>query len=80
MITKIRRVGNSAGLTIPSHMMKELQLSIGAELDLVVVDGTITLKPVQSKRRGRSEISLDWLLKVYRDPAAGRQAVSSSQK
>lgn len=74
MITTIRRVGNSVGFIIPSHMMKELNLSVGVEMDMAVVDGTITIKPVQAKRRGRSELTLEWLLKDYKDPNAERFA------
>lgn len=80
MITKIRRVGNSAGFTIPSHTMKEMNLAVGTEMEMGIANGVITIKPVQPKRRGRSEISLEWLLKDYRDPAAERQAVPSSSE
>lgn len=78
MITKIRRVGNSAGFTIPSHMMKELNLAVGTDMEMVVVDGVITIKPVQPKRRGRSEITLDWLLKDFRDPNAVKLETSQT--
>ena len=74
MITTIRKVGNSAGVLIPSIMMKELNLSVGAEIDLTSENGVLTIKPKQP-RRGRSELTLAWLLKDYVDPSKQRSEV-----
>lgn len=66
MITTIKKVGNSAGVIIPSSMLKKLDLQVGTPIDLRVENGTITVK-VLKPRRGRSELTLDWLLADFRD-------------
>lgn len=70
MITQIRRIGNSAGVVIPTVMLKEVQFAIGTEIDMAVVDGTLSIRRHRtSGRRGSREISLDWLLEDFRDVA-----------
>ena len=57
MITTIRKIGNSAGILIPSIMLKELNLSVGSEIDLTAQNGVLTITP-KKPRRGRSDASL----------------------
>ncbi|WP_413043820.1 AbrB/MazE/SpoVT family DNA-binding domain-containing protein [Pseudomonas sp. YJ42] len=67
MITQIRKVGNSAGVVIPSVMLKEVKLAIGTEIDLAVRNGALTIRPLEDQRRGKREISLAWLLADFQD-------------
>lgn len=67
MITQIRKVGNSAGVVIPSALLKEVKLTIGAEIDLTVENGVLNIKPVKEKRQGSREVSLNWLLADFQD-------------
>ncbi|SER84240.1 antitoxin MazE [Azotobacter beijerinckii] len=67
MITQIRKVGNSAGVLIPSALLKEVKLTVGAEIDLTVENGVLNIKPVKAKRQGSREVSLNWLLADFQD-------------
>ena len=67
MITQIRKVGNSAGVVIPSMMLKEVKLTLGTEIDLTVKNGELTIRPLETQRRGKREISLEWLLADFQD-------------
>ncbi|SEJ12353.1 hypothetical protein SAMN04244572_02833 [Azotobacter beijerinckii] len=67
MITQIRKVGNSAGVVIPSVLLKEVKLTVGAEIDLTVENGVLNIKPVKAKRQGSREVSLNWLLADFQD-------------
>lgn len=50
MVTTVAKWGNSLALRIPQHIAKEIQLTEGAEVDLVVIDGNLTIKPRRCKR------------------------------
>lgn len=67
MITTIRRVGNSAGVVIPSIILKEVKLNVGTEIEMIAHDGTLTIKPLKSRRVGRRELDLSWLLEDFED-------------
>lgn len=67
MITQIRKVGNSAGVVIPSVILKEVKLAIGTEIDLAVIDGSLTIRPLEVQRKGKRELSLSWLLADFQD-------------
>lgn len=67
MITQIRKVGNSAGVVIPAAVLKEVQLAVGNTIRMTVTDGTLTIRPLDPRRKGRRELSLDWLLEDFRD-------------
>lgn len=58
MKTQLRQVGNSVGQIIPVHVLRELDLQVGDELDLVVANGSIVAKPIKN----RPQYSLDELL------------------
>lgn len=51
MDVKIQQWGNSAGLRVPSTVLKELGISLGDTLTLDIADGAIVLKPVSRKPR-----------------------------
>jgi len=58
MQTSVRKVGNSAGMTIPAVLLKSQGLAIGDSLDIEEHDGYIVLK----KACSRPKYTLDQLL------------------
>jgi antitoxin MazE len=46
MTTKVQRWGNSQGLRIARTLLKDARIAIGDEVDLVVDDGVILIRPV----------------------------------
>ncbi|MBO6572717.1 MAG: AbrB/MazE/SpoVT family DNA-binding domain-containing protein [Balneola sp.] len=46
METKVRKVGNSLGLTLPKNVVEELHLKDGDTLSIETKDGNLNLKPV----------------------------------
>ncbi|WP_059001494.1 AbrB/MazE/SpoVT family DNA-binding domain-containing protein [Leptolyngbya sp. NIES-2104] len=57
MTSTVAKWGNSFAIRIPQHLVKELNLSEGAEIEISSVDGTLVIKP-----RKRKTYSLDELL------------------
>jgi len=49
MQTSVRKVGNSAGMTIPAVLLKSQGLAIGDSLDIEEHDGYIVLKKACSR-------------------------------
>ncbi|HGM7841847.1 TPA: AbrB/MazE/SpoVT family DNA-binding domain-containing protein [Serratia marcescens] len=45
----IKKWGNSAGMLVPSALMNELELQVGQEMDMQVIDGTLVIKPVKKR-------------------------------
>jgi antitoxin MazE len=50
MVATVAKWGNSLAVRIPQHLVKETQLTEGAEVDLVAIDGNLVIKP-KSRRR-----------------------------
>lgn len=48
---RVQKWGNSLGVRIPKAMADELSLSDGADVELVLSNGTIALRPVVPKRK-----------------------------
>jgi antitoxin ChpS len=48
---KIRRQGGAAVFSIPPALLKMLGVDVGAELTLVVDNGTLVATPLKSKKR-----------------------------
>jgi len=67
MISMIRRVGNSAGVVIPSIILKEVQLNVGTEIEMIADNGILTIRPLKPRRTGRREFDLAWLLEDFED-------------
>lgn len=52
MITvKVRRQGGAAVMTIPSDVLKLLDLQVGSMLQIEVANGVITARPAGSRKR-----------------------------
>lgn len=56
MVTTVAKWGNSLAVRIPQHVIKEIQLTEGAEVDLVVIDGNLVIKPRPRKRYSLEEL------------------------
>lgn len=56
MLSTIARWGNSLAIRIPQHLLKEMQISEGTEVDLAVVDGNLVIKPNVRKRYSLEEL------------------------
>ena len=62
MELKVRKWGNSSGLTIPKVMLETLGLGIGDKLEVTLKDGKIVMeKPEQKKER----LTFDELFEGY---------------
>ena len=57
MVATVAKWGNSLAVRSPQHVVKEIQLTEGAEVDLVVIDGNLVIRP-----RPRRRYSLDELI------------------
>jgi len=66
MQTSVRKVGNSAGMTIPAVLLKSQGLSIGDSLEIEEHDGFFILK----KTTSRPKYTLDELLSQCEESAA----------
>lgn len=64
---KIQAWGNSAAIRLPAVLLNKLNLQVGQEVDAVVVNGALVLKP------SRPKYTLDELL-AQCDPKVERSA------
>lgn len=55
MITKVQKWGNSQGLRFTKSILEEVQIGIGDEVDVLVEDGQIVIRPIY-KVRGRYQL------------------------
>ncbi|PSB27498.1 AbrB/MazE/SpoVT family DNA-binding domain-containing protein [Stenomitos frigidus] len=56
MVATVARWGNSLAIRLPQHLVKEIQLTEGVEIDLVVIDGNLVIKPRIRKRYSLDEL------------------------
>ncbi len=56
MVTTIAKWGNSLAIRLPHHLVKEVHLTEGVEVDLVVVNGNLVIKPRRRKRYSLEEL------------------------
>jgi antitoxin MazE len=57
MVATVAKWGNSLAVRIPQHVIKEIQLTEGSEVDLVVIDGNLMIKPRLRKRYSLEELA-----------------------
>lgn len=50
MVATVAKWGNSLAIRLPQHLVKEIHLTEGAEVDIVVIDGNLVIKPKIRKR------------------------------
>ena len=51
VITKIRRQGGAAVVTIPPAILKTMELQVGDQLSLEMHDGELVVKPIRKTQR-----------------------------
>ncbi|MHB1321619.1 MAG: AbrB/MazE/SpoVT family DNA-binding domain-containing protein [Acidithiobacillus ferrivorans] len=51
LLTKIRKQGGAAVVTLPAEVLRQLDAGIGEELSIMVYQHTVTLRPVRGERR-----------------------------
>jgi antitoxin MazE len=56
MVATVAKWGNSLAVRIPQHVVKEIQLTEGAEVELVVIDGNLVIKPRLRRRYSLAEL------------------------
>ncbi len=56
MVATVAKWGNSLAIRLPQHLVKEIQLTEGVEVDLVVIDGNLVIKPRIRKRYSLDEL------------------------
>lgn len=56
MPATVAKWGNSLAVRIPQHVVKEIQLTEGTEVDLVVIDGNLVIKPRPRRRYSLEEL------------------------
>lgn len=52
MIAKVIQIGNSKGIRIPNHILKEMNIENQIELTVSKENNTLILKPLHSVREG----------------------------
>ena len=56
MVGNVAKWGNSLAVRIPQHLAKEIGLIDGAEVELVAIDGNLTIKPRRQKQYSLDEL------------------------
>lgn len=56
MVATVTKWGNSLAVRIPQHVVKEIQLTEGTEVDLLVIDGNLVIKPRPRRRYSLEEL------------------------
>ncbi|MDE7122515.1 MAG: AbrB/MazE/SpoVT family DNA-binding domain-containing protein [Oscillospiraceae bacterium] len=60
MMTSIQKWGNSQGLRIPKILLESLNWAENEQIEMILGDGEITLRPVKAKRRSIQELFADY--------------------
>ncbi|MCY3020738.1 MAG: AbrB/MazE/SpoVT family DNA-binding domain-containing protein [Planctomycetota bacterium] len=55
MTAKVRKWGNSQALRVSKRLLEDAHLSVGDEVDLIVRDGTIIVRPLR-RVRGKHDL------------------------
>ena len=56
MVGNVAKWGNSLAVRIPKHLAKEVGLSDGSEVEIVAIDGNLTIKPRKQKQYSLDEL------------------------
>lgn len=56
MVAMVAKWGNSLALRIPQYIVKEIQITEGTEVELVVLDGNLVVKPKPRRRYSLEEL------------------------
>ncbi len=55
MITRVQKWGNSQGLRLAKHLLEEAHIAVDDEVEVVVQEGEIVVRPV-SRPRGKYDL------------------------
>jgi antitoxin MazE len=56
MVGNVAKWGNSLAVRIPQHLAKEIELTAGTEVEIIVVDGQLVIKPTIQKQYALDEL------------------------
>jgi antitoxin MazE len=56
MVGNVAKWGNSLAVRIPQHLDKEIGLIAGGEVEIVAIDGNLTIKPKRQKQYSLDEL------------------------
>ena len=56
MVATIAKWGNSLAIRIPQNLAKEINLTEGSEVQLVLIDGKLTIEPITRRRYSLEEL------------------------
>jgi antitoxin MazE len=56
MVGNVAKWGNSLAVRIPQHLAREIGLSDGAEVEIVTIDGNLTIKLKRQKQYTLDEL------------------------
>ena len=56
MVGNVAKWGNSLAVRIPQHLAKEIGLLDGGEVEIVAIDGNLTIKPRKQKQYSLDEL------------------------
>ncbi|MEG4805490.1 AbrB/MazE/SpoVT family DNA-binding domain-containing protein [Microcoleus sp. ARI1-B5] len=56
MVGTIAKWGNSLAIRIPQNLAKEINLAEGSEVQLVLIDGRLTIEPITRRRYSLEEL------------------------
>lgn len=56
MELSIRKLGNSAGIILPSKLLRSLNLSVGSAVNAEQIDGNLVLTPAEKTRYTLAEL------------------------
>jgi antitoxin MazE len=56
MVGTIAKWGNSLAVRIPQHLAKEINLAEGSQVQLVLIDGKLTIEPIIRRRYSLEEL------------------------
>jgi antitoxin MazE len=56
MVGTIAKWGNSLAIRIPQNLAKEINLTEGSEVQLVLIDGKLTIEPITRRRYSLEEL------------------------
>ena len=56
MVGTIAKWGNSLAVRIPQHLAQEINLAEGCQVQLVLIDGKLTIEPIARRRYSLEEL------------------------
>ena len=60
MVANVAKWGNSLAVRIPQYLAQEMQLLAGTEIDMVIIDGNLVIKPRKLPQYSLSELVALW--------------------